>query len=557
MRVLLAAAVSICLLATTAVPADSAEATDYVPPVDAPVIDEFRPPPHRYGPGNRGLEYRTRPGQIIRAAAVGTVSFAGNVGGRLVVSIRHPDGLRTTYSGLASVSVARSQPVAAEAPIGTASTTLHFGVRAGDAYLDPAALLGGRRRVFLVADDMDRRITPAYAAYVFGDGGNVLTESFDVVVRTAGDVLDDPLEAWTDLLDLVEEVAFAIDPQLGYSVQLLREWNPVSVGLRMAEVWQELNRECTPSSTSPPPPPSERRVLVVVGGIGSEHDDDLVEEIGPAELGYDTGDVVRFSYGGGATPGTGTALGLDETTYDGEDTEVGLRESAELLDELLVDVRAATPRTPIDIVAHSQGGVLVRLAVDDEGSGVARVVTLGSPHRGADVASGLSVLAENNGVAVTGGIIDEIEDAFLDDLLPRLDSPAIADLAEGSEVMRDLPDIPADVELTSVGSLFDPVVPNVKSRVGGHARWTVVNGGWHGSLPGSDVGQRETALALAGLPPTCRSLFAAFGDALVGEGISALTDGTSTFAISRLGRFDLGPSAPATSTIQVPDRAGR
>ena len=34
----------------------------YQPPVDAPVTDPFRPPLTPYGPGNRGIDYATVPG---------------------------------------------------------------------------------------------------------------------------------------------------------------------------------------------------------------------------------------------------------------------------------------------------------------------------------------------------------------------------------------------------------------------------------------------------------------------------------------------------------------
>ena len=43
----------------------------YLPPVEAPVADPFRPPTTPYGPGNRGLEYATAPGTPVRAAADG------------------------------------------------------------------------------------------------------------------------------------------------------------------------------------------------------------------------------------------------------------------------------------------------------------------------------------------------------------------------------------------------------------------------------------------------------------------------------------------------------
>ena len=64
----------------------------YQPPVDAPVTDVFRPPAQRWSAGNRGVDYGTTEGQVVRAAAPGQVVFAGQVGGSLHVVVLHADG---------------------------------------------------------------------------------------------------------------------------------------------------------------------------------------------------------------------------------------------------------------------------------------------------------------------------------------------------------------------------------------------------------------------------------------------------------------------------------
>lgn len=130
--------------------------TVYHPPVEAPVTDRFRPPATAYGRGNRGLEYATRPGELVRAAAPGVVAFAGPVGTTLHVSVLHGDGVRTTYSYLASVRVHRGDRVGGGDPIGTAGDRFHLGARVGDAYVDPALLFGDdrpRRYARLVRDE--------------------------------------------------------------------------------------------------------------------------------------------------------------------------------------------------------------------------------------------------------------------------------------------------------------------------------------------------------------------------------------------------------------------
>ena len=130
----------------------AAAAVEYQPPVAAAVADPFRPPSSPYGPGNRGLEYATAPGAPVRAAAAGTVTFAGQVGATRHVTVLHADRARTTYSGLAAVDVAEGQAVEGGAVVGTAAGPVLWTVRLGDAYLDPAIVLAasGQAAVQLV-----------------------------------------------------------------------------------------------------------------------------------------------------------------------------------------------------------------------------------------------------------------------------------------------------------------------------------------------------------------------------------------------------------------------
>ena len=115
-----------------------ATAPRYVLPVDAPVIDFFRPPAGPYGPGNRGWEFATVGGESVRAVGAGVVAFAGPVAGRGVVSIEHPDGLRSSLTGMARIDVTAGDLVAAGVPVGTARAGLHLGFRRGGQYIDPA-----------------------------------------------------------------------------------------------------------------------------------------------------------------------------------------------------------------------------------------------------------------------------------------------------------------------------------------------------------------------------------------------------------------------------------
>ena len=153
-----ATAVAVALVASLSLaavpPAAAGPRVGYRPPVDGPLIDRFRPPASRFGPGNRGVDYATEPGTPVRAAAPGEVTFAGQVGGALHVVVLHADGIRTSYSFLAAVAVRRGQRVVTGQAVGLAGPSVHFGARRGDVYIDPLGLLApGARRVRLVPDD--------------------------------------------------------------------------------------------------------------------------------------------------------------------------------------------------------------------------------------------------------------------------------------------------------------------------------------------------------------------------------------------------------------------
>lgn len=119
---------------------DDGDRVAYAPPVVAPVSDPFRPPSQPWLPGNRGIEYATAPGTPVGAAGRGRVSFAGPVAGALHVTVVHPDGIRTSYSFLATVTVRAGADVVRGQVVGTTAGRLHVGARRGDTYIDPASL---------------------------------------------------------------------------------------------------------------------------------------------------------------------------------------------------------------------------------------------------------------------------------------------------------------------------------------------------------------------------------------------------------------------------------
>ncbi len=111
-----------------------------LPPVRGPIVSSYAPV-GSYG-GHWGVDFSADPGTPVRAAASGTVTFAGSVAGRLSVTIGHGGGLRTSYSYLNEVWVRAGQTVAARQAVGASGPAhgepvLHFSVRVGDRYRDP------------------------------------------------------------------------------------------------------------------------------------------------------------------------------------------------------------------------------------------------------------------------------------------------------------------------------------------------------------------------------------------------------------------------------------
>jgi len=141
----------VTLLTLTAGPA-SAE-TDPVgewPLRPAPdVVADFDPPTSTWGAGHRGVDLLGSPGQQVRSALPGTVTFTGTIAGRGVVTVDH-GGTRTTYEPV-SASRSSGAVVAAGDVIGTLAlpgshclprACLHWGWLRGETYLDPLRLVG-------------------------------------------------------------------------------------------------------------------------------------------------------------------------------------------------------------------------------------------------------------------------------------------------------------------------------------------------------------------------------------------------------------------------------
>lgn len=136
-------------------PSDPLADRGWVWPVEtAQVLRAFEAPVNRYAPGHRGVDLAA--GDVVRSPADGHLAFAGDVGGRPVVTIDHGDGLVTTLEPV-TTELGVGEPVARGAPVGRLTAgghvgphTLHFGVRWDGEYVNPLRLLGGVPRAVLL-----------------------------------------------------------------------------------------------------------------------------------------------------------------------------------------------------------------------------------------------------------------------------------------------------------------------------------------------------------------------------------------------------------------------
>ncbi|TQJ40379.1 peptidase M23-like protein [Arthrobacter sp. SLBN-112] len=109
-----------------------------------PVLRGFDPPPKPWLSGHRGVDLGSgAAGAPVVSPAAGTVSFAGIVVDRPVITIDHGGGLRSSFEPVDS-TLAVGEAVAPGQVVGTvlpghcpAAQCLHWGVRDGEEYVNP------------------------------------------------------------------------------------------------------------------------------------------------------------------------------------------------------------------------------------------------------------------------------------------------------------------------------------------------------------------------------------------------------------------------------------
>ncbi len=463
----------------------------------------------------------------MRAAADGEVVFAGAVGGSLHVVVLHADGVRTSYSFLQSIAVHRGDRVVQGEVVGTSRDRLHFGARVGDAYIDPTRLFAaGPPEVHLVPDDERRPASEAHerSGLLAGLGdlaGSVVGSTADAVKwardRAAAAPGEAARQAWDNLARQVEELYGVVTYLHDLSPGVLVERE-----LRTIADWYAQRGHCTSRHVAPAPLHPGEHLAVEVAGFDSSSHEVGIDRLDTSALGYGPGDVERFSYAGG------TVL---DNAYDPPITGQDIRLSARRLRQLLERLGRERPGLPIDLLAHSQGGIVARQALAmeaDPGDGnlppINSLVLLGVPNTGTDLATAAVMLGHRR----SGALVEDLVGVAMPDKAD-INGASIHQLAETSTLLARLNNTPppAGVHVASIGARTDPVVPALHTRLQGADNIIVDSGGGvftHDQLPGSAEARREVGLAIHHLPPTCQTLADMLADTAVTQGISWVDD---------------------------------
>lgn len=366
----------------------------YEPPVAGEVMRPFQRPSSEFGQGHRGVDLAATPGTPVSAAASGYVHHAGAVGQLVWVSIGHGDGILTSYGPLRDLEVRRGEQVVRGQRLGVLAPGghgddrrdqgLHWGARRGLTYLDPLGLLDpGTARPSLVG---------------------------------AG--------AWRG----IDHVVTPYDPWEG------SRWG----GLRLAA-----SPEAETPGFSVPPSPNH---LVMVAGLGSRSSHVPID---PADLGYPDRSVTFFSYAGRYDP---EDLDLDDPRrdqlpYDHRDTWESIEVAAHRLEAQLREQRRREPGRGVDLIGHSQGGVVITYYLthlhdpyDPTLPTIGRVVTVATPHQGSYFATTARLVRAQPvlgaGVELVRGIIPAGGGTTARDQID-LEAPVLDQLAPNSGFVRD------------------------------------------------------------------------------------------------------------------------
>ncbi len=527
-RLLLASLILLGALLGEMGPGASVAGAEWIEPISAPVVDPFRPPTTRYGRGNRGLEYGSSKGLDVVAVDAGRVTFSGMVGRHRHVVVDHGSGLRSTYAYLESSTVTRGQAIRQGQRLGRAASGFHLTARLGDVYVDPALLFAGAQVVMALTESLPPSILVVEANSL---PHPVHPSSFRGL--------------WT-----LANLAYSLRPS-----QVLTE------AMVAADSWYRQDCSAVGGAGNDGDlrqfsQPGDGRVLIQVGGLGSQAGEASIGTLDAPSLGYDPNSIVGFSYAGGCTPapfGLGSPSpnsltsdlatsgpdGAGVSSYGAADTYQSVDISASRLADLIERTASARPGQPIDVAAHSLGGVVTRRALEileerratgimAEGAMPSVVVTIGSPHGGAPLADGAEIVSDR----LAGPTLPLIAPDWIE-------SDAVRELARSGPDGLDGPGHPPDgVRVVSVAGSGDLIVP-APAAIWPEATNVLVlpsegSPVGHSDLPSHPDVAVEFGLALSGMAARCVTLVDVLAGTVASSGVSVAEQaGTTAIGIGR------------------------
>lgn len=500
----------------------------WIEPVSAPVVDPFRPPTTRYGRGNRGLEYGDSEGLDVIAVDGGRVVFSGMVARHRHIVVAHGSGLRSTYAYLESSVVTRGQAVRQGQYLGRAASGFHLTARLGDVYVDPALLFAGAEVVLALTDSPPPSVRADQRSLGYGEMNGLPDPPHPGLFRGL----------WT-----LAGSAYSLNPS-----QVLLDT------MAAAETWY--HQDCSAVGGAGGRGDLQQfsqsgagRVLIQVGGLGSQAGEASIGTLDAASLGYDPDNIAGFSYAGGCTPeafGLGppspysltsdlaaSESGPGASSYEAGDTYQSMEISAARLADLIESTAMARPGIPIDIAAHSLGGVVTRRALEildgreaagtlAEGAMPSVVVTIGSPHRGVPLADGAEILSDR----LAGPLLPLVAPDWIE-------SDVVRELARSGPSSLDQPGYPPDgVRVVSLAGSGDLIVPAPATIWPGATNTLVLpregSPVGHSDLPSHPDVAVEFGLALGGMAARCVTLVDVLAGTIAGSGISVGEQAAST-----------------------------
>ncbi len=300
-----------------------------------------------------------------------------------------------------------------------------------------------------------------------------------------------------------------------------------------------------PTAWNEPPtgPPSDHVVIAVAGITTQTESMDrlpaLYEDSWWKSLGYDMDDVYYFSYEGLPKTAEGqTRPGPFEhhDPYSKEHTYQYIDYSAGQLQIQIEEIQRQHPGRQIDIVAHSQGGIvsqyylanLYRPRSGRNRPAMGEFVSISSPHLGTEGATGYRLLTDTpHGRMTYPGIEPTAESLGL----PRGSAPSSQQLDPESTFMKmSIGDWdPKKVSATTIATPFDLAVMPQNTRLPGASHYTVMvdplsvkPSGHHSAIVNQPGTKAIVYNALRGTPSRCTGFMNAFADEITGEAIGGL-----------------------------------